>query len=229
MMQRENLEKEEQSVIVQKQSEQIWQRDAPVCGKGVKTQKRVEPNRQNSWNEDDFVDGFHDGGFGSDGYREIFGRSYEVELRLQQKRSEQGVGTTFLTQMCSSLAEDEEEGTTFVTRTKTPKRRRKRNAALLMKADKRFSSSSSSSSESENHATSRKTGIDRCCLSLSSALSTDSLKGELSLPDLLITETGEEDDVFVDVEAEQVTVAAQTRSTDDLFAVIHSTVWEGTA
>lgn len=86
--------------------------------------------------------------------------------------------------------------------------------------------------------------------SLSSALSTDSLRGELSLPDLLIQEPEEEEelrkedlrrqeskdprqppgaDVFVSVSADQLFAAAQPRTTDDLFAVIHSAVWEGTA
>ncbi|XP_055082577.1 NHS-like protein 1 [Periophthalmus magnuspinnatus] len=108
---------------------------------------------------------------------------------------------------------------------KKPPRRKKQNQTLLMHQEKErcslSSSSLSSSSESET-VMSEESGrlIGQSCLSLSSALSTDSLKGELSLPDLLIQEPGEED-VFGGVSADEVTVPAQTRSTDDLFAVIH--------
>ncbi|KAM4601686.1 uncharacterized protein nhsl1a [Polymixia lowei] len=68
--------------------------------------------------------------------------------------------------------------------------------------------------------------------SLSSVLSTDGLQGELSLPDLLIHEPGEEGeqeerrdngdaDVFISVSADQMLVSSRPRTTEDLFAVIH--------
>ncbi|KAI3366184.1 hypothetical protein L3Q82_010015, partial [Scortum barcoo] len=76
--------------------------------------------------------------------------------------------------------------------------------------------------------------------SLSSALSTDSLRGELSLQDLLIQEPEEEEegadkrregmkqaggpsdaDLFVSVSADQMFVSGRPRTTEDLFAVIH--------
>ncbi|XP_058474591.1 mucin-2 isoform X5 [Solea solea] len=77
--------------------------------------------------------------------------------------------------------------------------------------------------------------------SLRSAPSNDSLQGELPLPDLLIQETEEVEeevkkvcptldaDLFVGISAEQMFVSGKPRTTEDLFAVIHSAVWEGTA
>ncbi|TKS66673.1 Nance-Horan syndrome protein [Collichthys lucidus] len=77
--------------------------------------------------------------------------------------------------------------------------------------------------------------------SLSSVLSTDSLQEELLLPDLLIQEPEEEGadgrgqevkeagrppdaDLFVSVSADQMFVSGRPRTTEDLFAVIHSPV-----
>ncbi|RVE75178.1 hypothetical protein OJAV_G00014160 [Oryzias javanicus] len=80
--------------------------------------------------------------------------------------------------------------------------------------------------------------------SISSVLSADSLQGELSLPDLLIQEVGEkevgeeeqflkrdeevdevntssDDNLLVNVSAEQMFVSGRPRTTEDLFAVIH--------
>ncbi|XP_055360746.1 serine-rich adhesin for platelets isoform X2 [Betta splendens] len=87
---------------------------------------------------------------------------------------------------------------------------------------------------------------DSCCAqsrcSLSSELSSESLCGEFPFPDLLIQETGEKEenqisnkeaqrtakeprglpgDLFISVSADQMFMSSQSRSTEDLFAVIH--------
>ncbi|XP_029941980.1 NHS-like protein 1 isoform X2 [Salarias fasciatus] len=90
--------------------------------------------------------------------------------------------------------------------------------------------------------------MGRSGFSLSSALSTDSLRGELALPDLLIQEPRDQEvdekaqrtaavgtrgqdtdevirhpdaELFVSVSADQMFVSARPRTTEDLFAVIH--------
>ncbi|XP_026218215.1 NHS-like protein 1 isoform X3 [Anabas testudineus] len=98
--------------------------------------------------------------------------------------------------------------------------------------------------ETDSESSCAQTGHSRN--SLSSALSTESLQGELSLPDLLIQEPGEEEeekrskgeaqstevkaketreppdgDLFVSVSADQMFVSGRPRTTEDLFAVIH--------
>ncbi|XP_026157431.1 mucin-17-like isoform X2 [Mastacembelus armatus] len=163
----------------------------------------------------------------------------------------------------------------FSTNHKDKGRKRRVSRQLLMMSptvQPSFSSSSSSSSSEDEQdvvkgqtmRTSERVRMTKVCdgemsdsesscslngqngYSLSSALSTDSSQGELSLPDLQIQEPGEEifrerskeeaqksgmdaretrgspdADLFVSISADQMFVSSQPRTTEDLFAVIH--------